>query len=92
VKLHFTYKALDDLDRLRAFIVKDNPRAARVISQALRRSIQHLVSHPDIGHSLDDPSGVREWIAGDYLVHYFKDDQAVTVLRTWHGKEQHENA
>ncbi|MGH8210297.1 MAG: type II toxin-antitoxin system RelE/ParE family toxin [Steroidobacteraceae bacterium] len=39
MKLRFTGRALHDLSRLRAFIAKDNPQAARRISQALRGSI-----------------------------------------------------
>lgn len=41
-----------------------------------------------MGRQLEDQSGVREWVSGDYIVHYLSDDQVVTVLRIWHGKER----
>jgi plasmid stabilization system protein ParE len=88
VELRFTWRALDDLNRLRAFIVKDNPQAARRMSAALRRSIQRLLEQPHLGRELEEPTGVRRWVAGAYVVHYLADHRTVTVLRVWHGKEQ----
>jgi toxin ParE1/3/4 len=86
VKLSFTGRALHDLNRLRAFIAKDNPQSARRISQALRGSIGHLADHPQMGEALS--AGVRRWVAGPYVVHYTIDGQTLTVLRIWHGREQ----
>ena len=88
MKLSFTGRALHDLSRLRAFISKDNPQAARRISQALRGSIRHLADHPQMGDALAAPAGVRRWVAGPYVVHYMIDGQTLTVLRIWHGREQ----
>jgi addiction module RelE/StbE family toxin len=87
VKLRFTYRATTDLQRLRAFIAKDNPLAARSKIDALRRSIRHLIDQPHIGRPIDEASGMRQWVAGDYVVRYFLDDHFLTVIRIWHGKE-----
>jgi len=87
VKLSFTYRAATDLQRLRAFIAKDNPLAARRQIDALRRSIRHLVDHPHMGRAIDEASGMRQWASGDYVVRYFVDDEMLTVNRIWHGKE-----
>lgn len=73
MKLRFTYRATVDLQRLRAFIAKDNPLAARRQSDALRRSIRHLVDQPQIGKQIDEAGGMRQWVAGDYVVRYFLD-------------------
>ena len=88
MKLGFTWRALDDLSRLRAFISKDNPQAARRVSEALRRSIQRLIDQPQMGQELEEPADVRRWIAGPYVVHYMIDKQTITILRIWHGREQ----
>ena len=88
MKLRFAWRALDDLIRLRAFIAKDNPNAARRISNGLRRSIKQLIDKPLIGTALVFPFGVRRWVAGPYVVHYLVDGQFLTVLRVWHGREQ----
>jgi len=88
VKLRFTRSALDDLNRLRAFIAKDSPQAARRIGEALRRSILGLTDQPQMGQKLEEPADVRRWIAGPYVVHYVIDKQTITILRIWHGREQ----
>jgi addiction module RelE/StbE family toxin len=88
VKLRFTWRALNDLKRLRAFISKDNPQAAQRVSRALRHSIRLLTEQPHMGHTLSTAVGVRRWIAGPYIVHYVIDGENLTVLRVWHGREQ----
>ena len=65
MKLRFTYRAVTDLQRLRAFIAKDNPLAARRKIDALRRSIRLLPDQPQLGREIDEASGMRQWIAGD---------------------------
>jgi toxin ParE1/3/4 len=88
VRLRFTSRALDDLTRLRAFIAKENPQAARRVSQALRGSIQLLTEQPHMGQALPAAAGARRWVAGPYVVHYVIDGESLTVLRVWHGREQ----
>lgn len=87
MKLRFTYRAAADLQRLRAFIANDNPLAARQKIDVLRRSLRTLVDQPQIGWEIDEASGMRQWVAGEYIVRYFIDDQILTVNRIWHGKE-----
>jgi plasmid stabilization system protein ParE len=88
VKLRFTYRAASDLQRLRAFIAEDSPLAARHKIDALRRSIRLLPEQPRLGREIDQASGLRQWVAGDYVVRYFVDDDMLTIARIWHGKEQ----
>jgi plasmid stabilization system protein ParE len=87
VRLQFTYRATSDLRRLQAFIAKDNPLAARRRIDALRRSIRDLVNQPQIGREIDESTGMRQWVAGNYVVRYFIDEQLLTVNRIWHSKE-----
>lgn len=88
MKLRFTYRALTDLQRLRAFIAKDNPLAARQKIDGLQRSIRLLPDQPYIGKEVDATSGMRQWIAEDYVVRYFVDAEALTIHRIFHGKER----
>jgi plasmid stabilization system protein ParE len=88
VKLQLSTHALDDVKRLRAFIAKDDRVAARRASKALRESIKHLATHPEMGTELEDKPGVRRWIAAnDYDVRYIVIGQTVNILRVWHAKE-----
>ena len=80
LKLRFTYRATADLHRLRAFVARDNPLAARHKIDALR-------DQPHIGREIDSTSGMRQWIDSDYVVRYLIDDRFLTVIRVWHGKE-----
>ena len=32
------------------------------------------------------PAGLRQWVAGDYVVRYFVDDDVLTIARIWHGR------
>lgn len=86
-RLQLTYSAVHDLERLRAFIAEHDPAAAARISLRLRTTLQHLLEHPGLGKPVEELSAVRELIAGDYVARYTVTDEAVIVLRIWHGKE-----
>lgn len=87
MKLQFSESAVQDLIRLREFIAVHNPKAAERISLRLRQAIAKLVLHPDIGRSIPEFENVRELVAGDYVVRYLRLEDAIFVLRIWHGKE-----
>ncbi|MCH9828102.1 MAG: type II toxin-antitoxin system RelE/ParE family toxin [Gammaproteobacteria bacterium] len=86
MKLRFTYRAAADLQRLRAFIANDNPLAASK-GRCAEALYPNAVDQSQIGREIDEASGTRQWIAGEYVVRYFIDDQILTVNRIWHGKE-----
>ena len=69
-KLQFTHHAAHDLKRLRAFIAKHNPYAARSISQKLKKSILLLLENPQLGKESDVPANVRDYVTDPYFVRY----------------------
>ncbi|MFM9850785.1 MAG: type II toxin-antitoxin system RelE/ParE family toxin [Hyphomicrobiaceae bacterium] len=88
-----TPEALADLDRLRAFLVVRNPRAARRAVSALVQSIGSLEIFPDRGQPTRI-ADVRELIVpfgrSAYVIRYAHttgSDQVV-ILRIWHGREE----
>lgn len=87
MKLQFTEQALDDLVRLREFIAEKNPAAAIHISEQLIESIDRLRDQPDLGSRVESLSGVREWVARDYVVHYLLLTDTLIILQIWHGRE-----
>ena len=89
MNLQFTRRAQRDLSRLRAFIAKNNPAAARRRSQRLRAAIKHLLDHPDLGVDVPELEGVRDLktVDGEYIVRYTRRDDAIIVLQIWHTKE-----
>lgn len=41
-----------------------------------------------MGTVVDQPSGLRQWVSGDYIVRYLPNEHTVHILRIWHGKER----
>jgi len=88
VRLRYGPRALADLERLHAFITENDPVAADRIRHRLLAGIEALAEQPSLGRALDEGRPIRQWTAGDYVIHYIAwDDDCVLVLRIWHGRE-----
>jgi toxin ParE1/3/4 len=88
MRLIFSRAAVQDLVRLREFIAKHNPDAAKRVSQRLRGASNGLVNNPQIGRPVADlPGEIRDLIFGKYVVRYEVRTNSLYVLRIWHGKE-----
>lgn len=87
MKLSFSESAVADLERLRDFIARNNPQAAGRMSLRLRQAIGKLILHPDMGRPVPELPNVREFVAGNYVVRYLREEDTVFILRVWHGKE-----
>ncbi len=87
MRLEFSASAVRDLIRLRDFIAAHNPEAAERTSLRLRQAIGKLVIHPDRGRPVLELENVRELVAGNYVVRYSRSEDAVFILRIWHGRE-----
>ena len=89
MRLIFSRAAVHDLVRLREFIARHNPDAAKRVSQRLRGVINGLVNNPQIGRPVPDlPGEIRELIFGKYVVRCEVRTNSLYVLRIWHGKEE----
>jgi plasmid stabilization system protein ParE len=90
MRLIFSRAAVHDLVRLREFIAKHNPDAAKRVSQRLHGAIKGLVNNPQIGRPVPElPGEIRELIFGKYIVRYEVRPNSLNILRIWHGKEDH---
>jgi len=95
VKLIVSPAAAADLDRLRAFLVNNNPAAAKRVVVVLARAIQSLDVFPDRGRPSNILGG-RELIVpfgrSAYIVRYAHNaaQEEVVILRVWHGREARE--
>ena len=80
-----------DLDRLVSFLAKLDERAADRRERWLRESLRALARHPFKGRPGKRPD-LREFTfrygRSSYHVRYGVTDDAVLILRIWHGKEQ----
>lgn len=87
MKLAFTAKALEDLERLHAFVAEKNPAAADRIRRQLLDSIRTLLEQPRGGKPVKSLP-VRQWVSGDSVIRYLlEDEQSLVIVRIWHGRE-----
>ncbi len=79
-----------DLDRLVAFLIAMSNRAARTRSKQIREKLRSLANAPFKGRQGPEPS-MRELVIRfgktTYVARYRVTDEAVIVLRIWHGLE-----
>ena len=90
--VRYAPRALADLQRLREFLRKKNPLAARRAGQTIIESLRVLGLQPQIGRLLEDmPVEYREWVidfgGSGYVARYRVDDEGVTILAIRHQKE-----
>ncbi len=90
MKLVYSDEAIEDLKRLRDFIVALNGPAAARIATELVGKIHLLPDFPKMGTSVETapaPDSVRDRVFGKYVVRYSVHASAIIILRVWHGLE-----
>ena len=90
MKIQYSREAIDDLVRLREFIAAKNPYAARHVAQKLLSGIEKLKDFPKVGLSVQrspEPEKIRDLFITNYTVRYLIGQEAIFILRVWHGKE-----
>jgi toxin ParE1/3/4 len=81
--------ARQDLRHVRAYIARDNPKAAARVAQRIRTAVERLSDNPGIGR----PGRVidtRELVVTTtpYLVPYTVSENEIVILRVLHGAQQ----
>ncbi len=90
-RVALTRRALDDLERLFAFIAREDPAAAALQVDSVRRALGLLAEHPLLGRPAE--RGRRELVLSrgryGYVAKYrwFAADDAVLVLTVRHQRE-----
>jgi plasmid stabilization system protein ParE len=89
MRLKWSGKALDDIERLYDFLAKSNKSAAAQTIQSLVAAPVRLIENPRIGESLNEfaPLEVRRILAGRYEIRYQIENHTIYVLRLWHTRE-----
>ncbi len=78
--------------RLHGFLAEKNRDAARRAVRAIRKGVEALGTHPEIGRPVEEMEPeFREWFiqsgAGGYVALYRYDGDLVAILALRHGKE-----
>ena len=85
-------EALDDLERLFAFLRERNPSAAARAAQTILEGADLLLTSPRLGRPMSDHTQRRElfipFAAGAYVLRYMlEDDDTPVIIRVWHSRE-----
>ena len=90
-KLVWLESAVDDLARLRKFIAKENPSAAKRAAQAIKESSKNMIEHPEIGKPVDDLPLYRDFVirfgTGGYILRYRIVSDDIYVVHIRHHRE-----
>jgi toxin ParE1/3/4 len=92
LKLRWTRPALADLIEAQSYIARDNPAAAEAVAQRVWDAAKKLCENPEIGRQGHVPE-TREWVVSGtpYRLVYRVKNDAVEVLRVWHGRRKWQN-
>jgi plasmid stabilization system protein ParE len=91
MKILWLKSAIDDLIRLRKFLIKVNPRAARESALLIKRSVNKLKEFSFLGVPVEDLEDFYdlfvEYGAGGYYIRYriFKDNIYIVYVK--HSRE-----
>lgn len=93
--IQWTDGALDDLERLRDFLVSKNPEAARRAATVLIRATELLEQNPQAGTSVEDMFNDGDYRdlfipfgAYGYLMRYRYERDSVYILHIRHTREE----
>jgi plasmid stabilization system protein ParE len=91
-RLRWSQPALLDVARLHNFLAPKSREAAKRAIGAIRKGVQALASHPEMGRPVEElPTEFREWViefgSGAYLALYRYDGKEVVILAVRHGHE-----
>ncbi|MGJ0514764.1 MAG: type II toxin-antitoxin system RelE/ParE family toxin [Methylomicrobium sp.] len=88
--ISYTPEAVEDLQRLRAFIAEKNPASAQKIAAELLAGIAKLKDLPNLGRKAakaPNPEMMRDLSVSLYIVRYLILDDEIHILRIWHKRE-----
>ena len=89
-RLRWLPEALGDVERLHAFLLEQDRRAAARAAARILEGSEALAEHPRLGRPMGD--GRREWVvrfgAGAYVLRYrLTADGDPVIIRVWHSRE-----
>lgn len=88
-------EALDDLERLFAFLQEKSPDAAARAAQTILEGADLLLTSPRLGCLMPDATQRRElfipFASGAYVLRYIlEEDDTPIIIRVWHSRELRE--
>lgn len=83
--------AVNDVVRLKEFIAKENPSAAKKAAEAIKDAAQRLIEAPSIGKPIKDLPQFRDLLtrfgAGGYVLRYRIHAETIYIVHVRHYRE-----
>lgn len=83
--------AVNDVVRLRKFIAKENPNAAKKVAEMIREATRRLIETPSIGKPVKDLPQYRDLLirfgAGGYVIRYRVHAETLYIVHIRHYRE-----
>ncbi len=89
MEIRWSALAVEDLERICAWIERDNPEAARRVATTIYNGIARLRDFPGLGRASSRMSGWRELVFPPlpYIVVYRVRQDLVEISRIYHGAQ-----
>lgn len=87
MKIKFLISAMEDMRSIKAFIAKDNPKAAVRMIKKIRAAVKHLEEFPHSGRIIPETANpqLREVIISNYRVMYQISDSTINIFAVYEG-------
>ncbi|MCH7696446.1 MAG: type II toxin-antitoxin system RelE/ParE family toxin [Proteobacteria bacterium] len=88
MQIKFTPESLDDLERLRQFLMEAGAPYAKRMANDIIQSLQNLQLFPRLGLPVQrapDPDVIRDLYVDKYCVRYLITTEVIYILRVWHS-------
>jgi toxin ParE1/3/4 len=83
--------AVNDIARLRQFIIKENPEAAKRAAEAIKDAAARLIELPTVGKPVKDLPQYRDLLArfgaGGYVIRYRIHGEIIYIVHIRHYRE-----
>jgi len=89
MEIRWSLPAAEDLERICAWIERDNPEAAKQVAATIYNGIAQLKNLPSVGHTSTRINGWRELIFSPlpYIAVYRVKYDIIEIARIYHGAQ-----
>ncbi|MFN0018595.1 MAG: type II toxin-antitoxin system RelE/ParE family toxin [Pirellulaceae bacterium] len=88
LRVRWTMAAAGDLEKISAFIGRDNPSAAARLAEEIVKRSEELPQHPYSGGIAPTYPRARFLVSGQYLTYYTVDPREIVIRAVVHGARQ----
>ncbi len=87
MRVVWSVRARADLDHIRRYIARDNPKAAERMAGSILATVEGLIDNPRMGHAGAE-LGTFEIVARPYVIVYELYRDRVSIIGIWHGAQR----